>query len=259
MTILNSGSHEGVIEWLPTGDGFTILEKERCVSEVLDVYFGISKYASFTRRLNRWNFIFHHKGNKKALYFHPQFSRSSPTSCSQMRPKPQKNYNQKSRQKQAEQERNVNSSNTYSNLPITTNGSRRVFLGGLPHQRLVVSPQNFSMRNPHTITQGNGNGAGYFGTYSNSPFVPNTANGSNNAPKIMFSQQPIMTQAYPGNITNANNLGAMYEYGLNREQFLAQNALMNDPRFYNGVFSQYQGSRISQSTLAAGNSKRYTN
>ena len=243
MAILDSGSHEGIIEWLPTGDGFTILEKERCVSEVLEVYFGISKYASFTRRLNRWNFIFHHKGSRKALYFHPLFSRGSPSSCSQMRPKPQKNYNQKSRQKQVDRERAVNS-NTYSNLPSTTNGSGRVFpvfLGSVPQQRPVVSPQNFSMMNPHTITQGNG-----FGTYSNIPFVTNTArNGPTNNPAIMFSQQPNMTtQAYLGNPSNANNLGAMYEYGLNH-QFLAQNALMNGPRFCRGAFSQYQGSHIS--------------
>jgi hypothetical protein len=246
MAILDSGSHEGVIEWLPTGDGFIILEKERCTSEVLDVYFGISKYASFTRRLNRWNFIFHHKGSRIALYFHPLFCRGSSSSCSQIRPKPQKNYNQKSRQKRVDLERAIYS-NTYSNLPSTTNNNGRVFpvfLGSsVPQQRPVVSPQNFSMMNPHTIIQGNGNqGANYFGSYSNIFFVTNTTrHGPTNNPAIMFNQHPNMTtQAYP---SNANDQGAMYEYGLNHHghhgQFLAQNASINGPRFRRVAFSPY--------------------
>lgn len=95
MAILNNNQYRGVIEWIPSGDGFMISDKKRCVREVLMRHFGLSKYESFTRRLNRWNFIFHNKGNKSALYFHPLFLRRSPELCLKMRPKPQKNYNRK--------------------------------------------------------------------------------------------------------------------------------------------------------------------
>ncbi|GFH57888.1 hypothetical protein CTEN210_14364 [Chaetoceros tenuissimus] len=95
MAILNNNQYRGVIEWIPSGDGFMISDKKRCVREVLMRHFGLSKYESFTRRLNRWNFIFHNKGNKTALYFHPLFLRRSPELCLKMRPKPQKNYNRK--------------------------------------------------------------------------------------------------------------------------------------------------------------------
>jgi hypothetical protein len=95
MAILNNNQYRGVIEWIPSGDGFMISDKKRCVREVLMRHFGLAKYESFTRRLNRWNFIFHNKGNKTALYFHPLFLRRSPELCLKMRPKPQKNYNRK--------------------------------------------------------------------------------------------------------------------------------------------------------------------
>jgi Heat shock transcription factor len=98
MDILNNDEYQGIIQWLPQGDGFIIHDKQRCADEVLPHHFGsVSKYASFTRRLNRWNFIFQQKGNKKALYFHPLFVRSNPSLCLNMRPRRQKNYNQKYR------------------------------------------------------------------------------------------------------------------------------------------------------------------
>lgn len=104
MDILNKDIYEGIIEWLPQGDGFIIHDKQRCADEVLPVHFGaVSKYASFTRRLNRWNFIFQQKGNKKALYFHPLFTRGKPSLCLNMRPKPQKNYNHKHRRNKSGQ------------------------------------------------------------------------------------------------------------------------------------------------------------
>jgi hypothetical protein len=112
MDILNGDKYQGIIQWLPNGDGFIIHDKQRCADEVLPYHFGsVSKYSSFTRRLNRWNFIFQQeKNNKKALYFHPLFVRANPSLCLNMRPRPQKNYSQKfrknSRKHQLQQEQN---------------------------------------------------------------------------------------------------------------------------------------------------------
>ena len=92
MTILNEGSHSDVFEWLPDGNGFVVKDKKKCLDEVLSVYFGISKYPSFTRRLKRWEFIHHQQGHKTACYFHPLFRKRNPTLCLDMRCNPQKKY-----------------------------------------------------------------------------------------------------------------------------------------------------------------------
>ena len=92
MEILNEDCYKGIMEWLPDGSGFVILNKKRCQKEVLPLYFKLTKYSSFTRRLNRWNFMLRKHGHSKALYFHPFFTMTDPQLCLKMRPKPQKNY-----------------------------------------------------------------------------------------------------------------------------------------------------------------------
>lgn len=92
MSILNKDAYQGIIEWLPHGNGFIILDKSRFSKEVLPLHFGKSKYTSFTRRLNRWKFMFRTLGNKKSLYFHPYFTKNNVKLCLNMRPKPQKKY-----------------------------------------------------------------------------------------------------------------------------------------------------------------------
>ncbi len=94
MTILNGGRHASVIEWLPDGEGFIVKNKQKCLDEVLSVYFGISKYPSFTRRLKRWEFVHHQQGHKTASYFHPLFRKCNPGLCMEMRCHPQKKYPQ---------------------------------------------------------------------------------------------------------------------------------------------------------------------
>jgi hypothetical protein len=95
MTILNEGSHSDVIEWLPDGNGFVVKDKKRCLDEVLTVYFGLSKYPSFTRRLKRWAFVHHQRSRKTACYFHPLFRKSYLAHCLEMRCNPQKKYGAK--------------------------------------------------------------------------------------------------------------------------------------------------------------------
>jgi len=57
MEILDDESTSHIITWLPSGNGFIVRRKEELASEVLHKYFKETKYASFTRRLNRWGFI----------------------------------------------------------------------------------------------------------------------------------------------------------------------------------------------------------
>lgn len=90
MSILDEYDRESdIIKWLPHGRGFVICEKKRFEAEILPKYFKQSKYASFTRRLNRWRFVIQRHGHKKSSYFHPLFVKGDINRCRQMRPFPQ--------------------------------------------------------------------------------------------------------------------------------------------------------------------------
>lgn len=89
MYVLNSNAHPGVISWLPHGRGFIITDKKRLETDILPRYFKVSKFTSFTRRLNRWEFTIHTMGHKKSSYFHPKFVRHDPRQCLEMFPAPQ--------------------------------------------------------------------------------------------------------------------------------------------------------------------------
>lgn len=60
MAILNDKSLSDIISWLPHGCSFVIIRPDVFADEVLPKYFppmdsrSTSKYASFTRKLNRW-------------------------------------------------------------------------------------------------------------------------------------------------------------------------------------------------------------
>ena len=268
MGILQSESHEGVIEWLPNGDGFAILDKKKCLSEILFVHFGISKYASFTRRLNRWNFIFHQKGNKSALYFHPLFCRDSPSLCMKMAPKPQKNYNQKYRRKVNEK----NAHTSYSNLhSSTTRNGSRTFGSIAEYLRPVVTSHQLEYHQLRTIPQDGC--TGYFsGTYQNASLFPPLSQNEtsrmygtqNTHYKEQQQQQPMMTSyppkiyastyAYPENIMGApNSLSSMYDYrpqnGFRRDytHSLQLPTMGMQPQFFGRGFSSSSTSQSSKS------------
>jgi Heat shock transcription factor len=89
MSILDSHEHQDIISWLPHGRGFIIRDKKRLADLVLPKYFKESKYTSFTRRLNRWNFTIQTHGHKEASYFHPMFIQGDPQRVLEMHPVPQ--------------------------------------------------------------------------------------------------------------------------------------------------------------------------
>lgn len=55
--ILSSPEYEDIVTWLPHGRGFIVVDKARFEKEILSTFLPNTKYASFTRRLKRWNFI----------------------------------------------------------------------------------------------------------------------------------------------------------------------------------------------------------
>jgi len=87
MSLLNDNEHQDIVAWLPHGAGFTIFDKKQFQEVVMPNYFDKgSKYTSFTRRLNRWNFTIQTNGKRQVAYFHPLFNQNFPERCLQMHP-----------------------------------------------------------------------------------------------------------------------------------------------------------------------------
>jgi hypothetical protein len=76
--VLSDENNVDVISWLSNGRGFTVYNRKKLISEVLPQYFKTKKYASFTRRLNRWGFGCYTKGKGSYVFHHPMFLRDQP-------------------------------------------------------------------------------------------------------------------------------------------------------------------------------------
>jgi len=86
MEVLSNESLSDIITWLPHGKGWFIRDKGRFEKEVMPLYFDNpqSKYTSFTRKLNRWNFYRVSSGSENGAYYHPLFLRDNKSLCSRM-------------------------------------------------------------------------------------------------------------------------------------------------------------------------------
>lgn len=84
MEILSSEEDADIISWLPHGRGFMIYQKKRFAAEIMPKYFKQSKFTSFTRKLNRWNFTRITRGPETGAYYHEYFQRGNLRLCMQM-------------------------------------------------------------------------------------------------------------------------------------------------------------------------------
>lgn len=82
--VLSDERNADCICWLPHGRGFIVRNREKFTAEVLPRYFKQTKFNSFTRRLNRWNFTRITTGPEHGAYTHKFFQRGNPTLCTQM-------------------------------------------------------------------------------------------------------------------------------------------------------------------------------
>ncbi|KAI2498160.1 hypothetical protein MHU86_16358 [Fragilaria crotonensis] len=84
MEILSNEENSDIISWLPNGRGFVIHNKKRFSAELMQKYFKKSKFTSFTRKLNRWNFARVTRGPETGAYYHDYFQRDNLRLCMQM-------------------------------------------------------------------------------------------------------------------------------------------------------------------------------
>jgi hypothetical protein len=88
MAILSDSTLSDVISWLPRGRSFVIIRPDALAERVLAMFLpdprSSTKYASFTRKLNRWGFRQATQGPETGAFHHPLFRRDQPKLCLDM-------------------------------------------------------------------------------------------------------------------------------------------------------------------------------
>ena len=73
--MLSQPEYNDIITWLPDGKSFTIVRPKAFVADILPDHFKQAKYSSFTRKLHRWGFQRHLRGEEAGAFFHKLFQR----------------------------------------------------------------------------------------------------------------------------------------------------------------------------------------
>jgi hypothetical protein len=85
MAILCDERNSDAICWLPHGRAFIIRNRKLFAEKIMPRFFPRkSKYSSFTRKLNRWNFVRVSSGPELGAYYHEFFLRDKPQLAAQM-------------------------------------------------------------------------------------------------------------------------------------------------------------------------------
>lgn len=75
MKVLSDTNNAGIITWMPSGQSFNILNPKAFVADILPTEFKTAKYSSFTRKLHRWGFMRHYRGEEAGAFYHKDFQR----------------------------------------------------------------------------------------------------------------------------------------------------------------------------------------
>ncbi|KAG7341948.1 HSF-type DNA-binding protein [Nitzschia inconspicua] len=75
MKVLSNKDFSHIITWMPSGKSFTVLKPKAFAAEILPDHFKSAKYASFTRKLHRWGFNKHYKGDETGAFYHKDFQK----------------------------------------------------------------------------------------------------------------------------------------------------------------------------------------
>jgi len=75
LKVLSNKKNAEIIDWTPSGKAFEIRNPRRFVAEILPKEFKSAKYTSFTRKLHRWGFMRHYRGEEAGAFYHRQFIR----------------------------------------------------------------------------------------------------------------------------------------------------------------------------------------
>eukprot|EP00934_Nitzschia_sp_Nitz4_P007388 Nitzschia sp. Nitz4//scaffold35_size145790//135274//136217//NITZ4_003059-RA/size145790-augustus-gene-0.126-mRNA-1//1//CDS//3329549211//7378//frame0 len=75
MKVLSNKKFRDIITWTPSGKAFTIVQPKAFVAEILPEHFKSAKFSSFTRKLHRWGFMRHYRGEESGAFYHKDFQK----------------------------------------------------------------------------------------------------------------------------------------------------------------------------------------
>jgi hypothetical protein len=73
MEVLSRKEYADIITWTPSGKAFNVINSKEFTARILPTHFKGTKYSSFTRKLCRWGFIRHYRGEEAGAYHHKYF------------------------------------------------------------------------------------------------------------------------------------------------------------------------------------------
>mmetsp|Transcript_45750 Transcript_45750/g.133203 ORF Transcript_45750/g.133203 Transcript_45750/m.133203 type:complete len:303 (-) Transcript_45750:223-1131(-) len=75
MKVLSDSRFNDIISWTPSGKAFTIVNAKAFVADILPEHFKSAKFSSFTRKLHRWGFMRHYRGDESGAFYHKDFQK----------------------------------------------------------------------------------------------------------------------------------------------------------------------------------------
>jgi hypothetical protein len=75
MKVLSNKEFNDTISWTPSGKSFSILKPKVFVADILPEHFKSAKFSSFTRKLHRWGFMRHYRGEDSGAFYHDGFQK----------------------------------------------------------------------------------------------------------------------------------------------------------------------------------------
>jgi hypothetical protein len=75
MEVLSRKEYADIIAWTPSGKAFNVINPKEFTAGILPTHFKSAKYSSFTRKLHRWGFIRHYRGEEAGAFHHKYFQK----------------------------------------------------------------------------------------------------------------------------------------------------------------------------------------
>jgi hypothetical protein len=75
MEVLSRKEYADIIAWTPSGKAFNVINPKEFTAGILPSHFKSAKYSSFTRKLHRWGFIRHYRGEEAGAFHHKYFQK----------------------------------------------------------------------------------------------------------------------------------------------------------------------------------------
>jgi hypothetical protein len=75
MEVLSRKEYADIITWTPSGKAFNVINRNEFTARILPTHFKGTKYSSFTRKLHRWGFIRHYRGEEAGAFHHRHFQK----------------------------------------------------------------------------------------------------------------------------------------------------------------------------------------